>query len=76
VSPRALEFFSRRAHILENVPWQRRQLSATQKALFLSLALHAARAGAHFLLYAGAHYLCVSLLINKDTALNENLFQK
>lgn len=29
-----------------------------------------------FFLYAGAYYLSVSLLINKDTALNENLFQK
>jgi hypothetical protein len=61
------------------VPWQRRQLSAAaQKALFLSLALHAARAGwrTFSFIYAGAHYLCVSLLINKDTALNENLFQK
>lgn len=60
------------ARILENVP-----AVAAQKALFPLCSLCDTAGLAHiFFLYAGAHYLSVSLLINKDTALNENLFQK
>jgi hypothetical protein len=57
---------------------ERRQLSAAaQKALFFSLLLCMLPSGLQRTFsFIHAHYLCVSLLINKDTALNENLFQK